>query len=204
MGFDTIEINLVHYISWILNLWFFWLLWCFSVFVLGYFHCSFSSLCIYIIGELINFDVYTWLTLIFSLFLVFISWIFSFSPNRDFIFSFFKHFLANSKHKFFLLRLGCSASSISKWNTVVLNMKYNCLSFLVWVIFMLPHSSQTSILNPSCALMRARVDYKIRFDHPVHLIGSATGKAPSHPATRLLDFCSRTLCGVPTLVWTSR
>ena len=66
-------------------------------FILGYFHCLSSSLCIKIIGEFINLEVFAWLTLIFffsfSLFLVFISWIFSFSPNRNFIFSFLRHFL---------------------------------------------------------------------------------------------------------------
>ena len=31
---------------------------------------------------------------------------------------------------------------------------------------LLPHSAPTWILNPSCALMRARVGYKIRFDQP--------------------------------------
>ena len=56
------------------------------------------------------------------------------------------------------------------------------MSFLV-----LPHSAQTWILNPSCALMRARVGYKIRFDQP------------THPPTRLLDFL-RILWCVPTLI----
>ena len=43
-------------------------------------------------------------------------------------------------------------------------------------LVLLPHLARTWILNPSCALMRARVGYKIRFDQPIHL------------SNRLLDF----------------
>ena len=44
---------------------------------------------------------------------------------------------------------------------------------------LLPHSAQIWILNPSCALMRARVGYKIRFDQPTHpqLASSSHGLA---------------------------
>ena len=59
----------------------------------------------------------------------------------------------------------------------------------------LPHSARTWILNPNCALMRARVGYKIRFDQPTY--------PPIHqPPTQSpgSSTCSRTLCSVPTLI----
>ena len=48
---------------------------------------------------------------------------------------------------------------------------------------LLPHSAQTWILNPSCALMRAKAGAKIRFDQP------------THPAP---GFVLSMMCGVPT------
>ena len=51
--------------------------------------------------------------------------------------------------------------------------------------FILPHSARTWILNPSCALMRARVGSKIRFDQPTH---------PTPGFVLLM------VCGVPNLI----
>ena len=56
----------------------------------------------------------------------------------------------------------------------------------------LPHSARTWILNPSCALMRARVGSKIML--------VMISPCASYPPTRLLSLAAPIWCGVPTLV----
>ena len=67
----------------------------------------------------------------------------------------------------------------------------------------LPHSARTWILNQSCALMRARVGYKIRFDkathpptHPPTRRTSQISSGTSNPPTRLLDFFQTPVLGL--------
>ena len=99
--------------------------------------------------------------------------------------------------KLFYMIFGSRGVSKTIWGIKFQEFLEFCYCHCLCII--LPHSARTWILNPSYALMRARVGSKIRFDQPTH---------PPPPGSWICSYnivqcphpnCSRNLCGVPTL-----
>ena len=89
--------------------------------------------------------------------------------------------------KLFYMIFGSRGVSKTIWGIKFQEFLEFCYCHCLCII--LPHSARTWILNPSYALMRARVGSKIRFDQPTH--------PPTHPHPAP-GFVLTILCSVPT------